>query len=342
MPRFCNLAPHKEERWLTPTRSRSISLVLALVVCLLATAASAVVLKSRRFEGGEYVLVSDVAQYYNLGRNTSDDRDIARYHDLLVEADRREITLNGVQHWLSAPIYSSQGKLWISGNDTLKILDPVLRQGHAAKPLTVRTIILDPGHGGNDRGAATRNSIEKNLTLDLVKRLQQQLEIRGFRVWLTRGTDRFIPLESRPELAAQKHADLYVSLHLNSGGNADGIETFCLTPTGAVSTAAPFRGWHAARDQESDLGNRTDEQNAWLAHCVQKSLLRATGAYDRGIRRARFVVLRDAPCPAILVESGFLTNPIEERKLLTADYRDRLAKAITEGILNYKAGVEKQ
>lgn len=313
-----------------------------ILACLGTATAYAVTLKSRRFEGGGYVLVSDVAQYYNLGRNTSDDRDIARYHDLLVEADRREITLNGVQHWLSAPIYSSQGKLWISVSDILKVLDPVLRQGHAAKPLTVRTVVLDAGHGGNDRGAATRNSTEKILTLDLVRRLQQQLEARGFRVWLTRNTDRFIPLESRPELAAQKHADLFVSFHLNSGGVADGIETFCLTPAGAVSTAAAFRGWQAARDQEPDRGNRADEQNAWLAHCVQKSLLRATGAYDRGVRRARFVVIRDAPCTAILIEGGFLTNATEERKLLNPDYRDRLVKAITEGILTYKAGVEQK
>jgi len=324
------------------TSVRSIRIVFVLVVCLLATAASAVVLKSRRFEGGEYVLVSDVARHYNLGRNTSNDRDSASYHNLAVEADRREITLNGLQHWLSAPIYGSQGKLWISGSDVLKTVDPVLRQGRSAKPLAVRTIILDPGHGGNDRGASGRTVVEKVLTLDLAKRLQQQLEARGFRVGLTRSTDRFIPLESRPEVAAQQHADLFVSLHLNSGGVADGIETFCLTPARAVSTAAAFRGWQASRDQDPDRGNRCDGQNVWLAHCVQKSLVRATGAYDRGVRRARFVVIRDAPCPAILIEGGFLTNAAEGKNLLTADYRDRLAKAVAEGILNYKAGVEKQ
>jgi N-acetylmuramoyl-L-alanine amidase len=312
-------------------------------VCLLAADAGAAVLKSRRIEGGDYVLLSEVASYYNLGRNSSDDRDIASYRDLTAETDRRDITLHGIQHWLSAPIHSSQGKLWISATDVLKTLDPVLRQGRSAKPLPVRTIVLDPGHGGNDRGASTRNSTEKLLTLDLAKRLQQQLAARGFRVSLTRTVDRFIPLESRPDIAADRKADLFVSLHFNAAGPAaDGIETFCVAPAGAVVTAATFRGWQAARDQSAERGNRADEQNAWLAHCVQKSLLRATGASDRGVRRARFVVIRDAPCPAILIESGFLTNAAEERKLLNPDYRDRLAKAITEGILTYKAGVEQK
>ncbi|MBM3860084.1 MAG: N-acetylmuramoyl-L-alanine amidase [Verrucomicrobia bacterium] len=316
--------------------------LVALAACLLAADAGAAVLKSRRFEGGEYVLISDIAYYYHLGRNTSNDRETVSYRDLVAKADRREITLNGIQHWLSAPIHFYQGKLWMSATDVLKTVDPVLRQGRVAKPLAVRTIVLDPGHGGNESGATTRRSVEKTLVLDLAKRLQQQLEARGLRVSLTRTTDRLLSLESRPAFAAQKNADLFVSLHLNSGGNASGIETFCLTPAKAVSTAAAFRGWQATRDQNSYRGNRHDEQNIWLAHCIQKSLIRSTAAHDRGVRRARFVVIRDAPCPAVLVEAGFLSNATEERKLLTADYRNRLAKAIADGILAYKAGVEKK
>ncbi len=318
---------------------------LAVVVAL-SCAAGAATLKSRRFEGGEYVLVNDVAQYYGLGRNSSEDPETARYRtsfaDLTLTADRREVTLNGVQHWLSAPIYSSQGRLWISKTDVLKTIDPVLRQGRNAKPLSVRSIVLDPGHGGNDRGARGRAGIEKVLTLDIARRLQDALEARGFRVWLTRSSDSFVPLENRPELAAEKKADLFVSIHLNSGGiGAHGIETFCMPPAGAVSTATPFRGWRWSQEEGPERNNRYDESNVWLAHCVQRSLLRAVGAADRGVRRARFVVLRDAPCPAILVEAGFLSHPAEETKLLSASYRDQLANAIAEGILTYKAGVER-
>jgi N-acetylmuramoyl-L-alanine amidase len=339
---FLQFCARKEEVRVKLPRRFWIHFVVIVVACLPAAVALAAALHSRRIEGGDYVPVSEVAQYYGLGRNASDDRDIARYRELELQSERRDVTLNGVQHWLSAPIYSSQGKLWISSTDVLKALDPVLRQGRAAKPLAVRTIVLDPGHGGNDRGTHGQTGIEKTLTLDLAKRVKDQLDARGFQVYLTRATDRFVPLENRTDFAEQKKADIFVSIHLNSGGNAEGIETFCLPPANAVSTAATFRGWQATRDRTSDTCNRNDEQNVWLAHCVQKSLLQATGANDRGVRRAHFVVIRDTVCPAILVEAGFLTNSGEERKLLNAEHRDRLAKAIAEGVLSYKAGAQKQ
>ncbi len=325
------------------TRSRFHKIIGVLTgLAVVVLTAHGATFAARRMLGGPYVAVNDVATGYNLGRNTSREKEIASYNSLTLESDRRDITLLGVQHWLSAPAVSFQDRLWISAPDLLKTIDPVLRQGRLRSPGSVRTILLDPGHGGNDRGTHGRISIEKTLTLDLAKRLKEQLDARGFRVFLTRSTDRFIPLDTRGDLASAKNADLFLSLHFNSGGNADGIETFCLTPAGAVSTATPFRGWQASRDQEAEAGNHNDEQNIWLAHCVQKSLIRATGAADRGVRRARFAVLRETACPAILIESGFLTNAAEEKKILDPAYRDRLAKAILEGILNYKAGVEQK
>jgi N-acetylmuramoyl-L-alanine amidase len=87
-------------------------------------------------------------------------------------------------------------------------------------------------------------------------------------------------------------------------------------------------------------GNRNDEKNVWLAHCVQRALLRRTGANDRGVRRARFQVIRDATMPAILVEAGFLSNRDEEQLILRDDYRAKLAQAIADGILEYKKSVE--
>ena len=302
-------------------------------------------LKAHRIAGGEYVVAREMASFYGLGRNLSGSSNRADYRTtfarLALQANRRDISLNGVQHWLSAPVLAARGQLWISATDVLKTIDPVLRQGRSKTQAPVRLVVLDPGHGGTDRGARGLSGAEKQLTLDLARRVRQYLESSGVTVALTRTSDRTVPLEDRIAFARARKADLFLSLHFNSGGSAHGIETFCLPPAGAVSTASPFRGFSRRTSDGSAAGNRYDAGNIWLAHCVQLSLLGATGATDRGVRRARFYVLRNASCPAILVEAGFLTNRADERKLLNSEYRDRLAKAISDGILTYKASVDK-
>ena len=258
---------------------------------------------------------------------------------MLFRSERREIQINGAQHWLSAPVLNARGQLWISSVDVLKGIDPVLRQGRSKTLMPIRTVVLDPGHGGGDRGTRGGSTVEKQMTLDVAKRVERDLEAAGVNAVLTRTSDRTLSLEDRVDFADAKKADLFVSIHFNSGGSADGIETYCLPPAGAVSTAD---AWSGSRGREgASPGNRWDERNIWLAHCVHRSLLRATGTNDRGVRRARFYVLRYAICPAILVEAGFLSNRAEEQRILTGDYRERLAKAISDGIMAYKGSVEK-
>ncbi|MGD0016348.1 MAG: N-acetylmuramoyl-L-alanine amidase [Verrucomicrobiia bacterium] len=299
-------------------------------------------LKSYRINGGNYIAVTDLAKFYNLGRSRIDSSERAEYRTstalLYLEAERRDVVLNGVNHWLSWPVQSEHDRLWVSDVDVLKVIDPVLRSGTIRFGQPIRTVVLDPGHGGSDHGThSVSGYTEKELTLDLAKRVQQFLADSGVRVVLTRTADRTVDLDDRVEFCRAQHAALFVSLHFNSGGNAEGIETYCMPPAGAAATSKP-----SSKNGDSDRtpGNRYDLCNVWLAHCVQKSLLRATGTADRGVRRARFVVLRDASCPAILVEGGFLSNPAEERKILTGAYRDTLAKAIGEGILTYKKTIE--
>jgi N-acetylmuramoyl-L-alanine amidase len=312
---------------------------------LAAGLAQAATLKAYRFDGGEYVMVSELADFYHLGRDLSPARERADYRaasgQLVLQAECRDITVNEVTHWLGAPVLFERGRLWVAATDVLKTIDPVLREGHQPKPLPVRMVVLDPGHGGTDYGTHGERGIEKTLTLDLARRVKERLEAVGLRVGLTRSADRNVSLDARVEFAGEKHADLFVSLHFNSGGSATGIETYCVPPAGAVATAATFHNWRRSRQEPDEPANRFDDRNVWLAHCVQKTLIHSTGDNDRGVRRARFVVVRDAPCPAILVEGGFLTNDGEESRLLRPEYRDTLAKAIADGILNYKAAVEK-
>ncbi len=301
------------------------SIVCAAIVGLPMLAAGGPTLNSTRIGGRDYVSARELTRHYRLGA----DR-------LVLHAHRRDMTLDGVIHWLNYPVTVASGQLWVSKLDVLKTLDPVARPQQFRGHSPVRLVVLDPGHGGGDRGTRGRTGrTEKWLTLDLAKRVENRLRAAGVRVELTRTTDRTVALSDRAAIARRKRADLFVSLHFNAAlGSARGIETFSLTPLGAASTA----GGAAGRDALA--GHRHDEENLWLAHSVQKSLVRLTGAPDRGVRRARFVVLREAPCPAILVEAGFLSNTVEERKILTAEYRDLLAKAIAEGILNYRKAME--
>jgi len=320
------------------------AICLLAVVCAAAAAwAEGSSLNAHRLAGGEYVAIGDLARFYSLGHNKSGSSERAEYQtafaQLFLQADRREIQLNGVEHWLSAPVLWARGQLWITAVDVLKTIDPVLRHGQSRTPSVIHTIVIDPGHGGADRGARGSSGIEKEMTLDVSKRLERYLERERLPAVLTRTVDNTVSLEERVDFAESKHADLFVSIHFNSGGAADGIETYCMAPAGTVSTANASRPLSRS-DDELSPGNRFDEKDVWLAHCVQKSLLRTTGAVDRGVRRARFYVLRYASCPAILVEAGFLSNRIEEQKILTPEYRDQLAKAIAEGILTYKKSVE--
>ena len=192
---------------------------------------------------------------------------------------------------------------------------------------------FDLGHGGTDSGTRGAHVREKEMTLALAKQLELILTAHGFQVHLTRTTDHTVALEKRAEFCRRVKADLFVSLHFNAGGAAEGIETYCLTTEGVASTARTRSNSHTGGHS---AGNQFDEANVWLAHCVQRALIGDTQAEDRGVRRARFEVLRDASCPAVLVEGGFLSNAGEEQKVLRADYREKLAHAIAEGIVSYQ------
>jgi N-acetylmuramoyl-L-alanine amidase len=291
--------------------------------------------RTRTFSGRSYVAVSSLAARFDLGADRHSHGRIADYRgktrSLAVTADQRDISVNGVAHWLDQPVLEEYGQLWIAERDVIKTVEPIFSPKKPSARVPVKTIVLDPGHGGRDHGATgAGGSTERWHTLDLAKRVEQRLKATGARVLLTRREDTMLSLEERVAYAKKNGADLFVSLHFNSGGSARGIETYCLTPVGSASTASP--GLHK---KSTEAGNQFDNQNVWLAHCVQKSLLDATGAEDRGVRRAGFYVIREISCPAVLVEGGFLSNRAEEQKIRQPSYRESLADGIAEGITRY-------
>jgi N-acetylmuramoyl-L-alanine amidase len=221
-------------------------------------------------------------------------------------------------------------------------LAPILSPPKMAAGRRVKTIVLDPGHGGKDPGNQEGHRQEKQFTLTFASELSDLLSKAGFSVSLTRTRDAFIDLPERPDIARRRRADLFISLHFNSadgrGGSAvQGTEVFCMTPARTSSTNSRGQGGSSG----AYPGNRFDPLNMLLAYQLQKAITEKTGAEDRGVKRARFAVLRSAEMPAAYVEGGFMTNPRDARRIYDPTQRRQMAQAIVDGVLAYKRLVER-
>lgn len=224
--------------------------------------------------------------------------------------------------------------------------------------LSVKRIVLDPGHGGKDPGCFLPGGIkEKDLVLDLAKILAKKIRREiGCEVSLTRSKDVFLSLEQRTAIANMRKADLFISLHINAHRSRKvwGLETYFLnmaTDEEAVMVAA--RENATSQKNISDLQailndlilNTKIHESSRLAHEVQKGMVnhikeRYKRVRSLGVKQAPFYVLIGAQMPAILVETGFLTNATEKRRLLSKSYRRRMAEGITAGIRSYIEGIE--
>jgi N-acetylmuramoyl-L-alanine amidase len=290
--------------------------------------------------GQNYVPITDWA--HANGLKTSwlkwGDKLVASDHDtrLVFDVDSHYAEINGVQVALSFPVANVKGTPMVAQFDLDKTVRPLLFPARYVSPRAINTICLDPGHGGRDSGNRVRWRSEKTYTLALAQELRDQLRKAGFSVILTRTKDVYVGLPDRPALANQRGADLFVSLHFNAvASGADtvaGPETYCITPVGASSSNAQGEGSGA----HATTANRYDSRSLLFAYQMEKSLVKNLGAEDRGVRRARFAVLRDAAMPAILIEGGYMTNPSEGRKIFDAAYRRQMASAIVKGILAYQ------
>ena len=253
---------------------------------------------------------------------------------LVFEKDSRAASVNGVNVAMAFPPALDKGEMLVSQLDLAKTVDPLIFAPAGQKKIS--TIVLDPGHGGKDTGNHLGSRDEKTYTLLLAQELADQLRTAGFKVSLTRTKDTFVELPVRPDIANRKHADLFVSLHFNAtvSGRAEvsGPETYCITPVGASSSNAQGEGANYGATQ----ANVSEKKSLLLAYSVQRALVKNLGAEDRSVRRARFAVLRDCEMPAILVESGYMTHPVEGKKIFDAAYRRQIAAAIVKGILNYQ------
>jgi N-acetylmuramoyl-L-alanine amidase len=256
--------------------------------------------------------------------------------NMIVRERSRQMSWNGLDVYLGfAPRYQN-GQLQVHPLDTQKNLEPLLAAGEQLpwpdqKPKANPVIVLDPGHGGENHGTRCilNDKFEKEFTLDWAMRLKPLLEDEGWNVFLTRTNDVNLSLTDRVAFAEDVQADFFISLHFNSAfpkEEPSGVETYCLTPGGMPSTI--IRGFEDDPTQVF-ANNSFDPNNLQLALRVHRALLEATGAADRGIRRARFMdILRGHNRPGVQIEGGFLSRREGAQRVNTPEYRQKLAEAI--------------
>ena len=254
--------------------------------------------------------------------------------------DSKRMVINGVNVLLSEPLKNRNGLPCIANIDLTTAVNPVLFPPRNRARNQIKHICIDPGHGGKDTGYLVGREEEKKYTLLLAQELAEQLRKAGYTVSFTRTGDSFVDLPVRPDLARRRGADLFISLHFNSAGYrslaVSGVEVYCMTPQRASSTNARGEGG----DSGSFMGNLNNSKNMLLAYQIQKSITQSTGLEDRGVKRARYAVLRSAEMPAVLIEGGFMSNAAEAKKIYSAAWRKQMATAIANGIASYRKVVE--
>ncbi|MEA3211359.1 MAG: N-acetylmuramoyl-L-alanine amidase [Chthoniobacter sp.] len=344
--------------------SRRLGLVF---FCASLAQAAAFEWELHRFEGRDYVTLDGIAQFYSLPApppiepqpflgppafgSSSEALGVAPPNptialhsgesQLEVTLKSAEVLINGVKQWLAFPVRVEGTKALISRLDLGKVLEPRLRPEKITGLGRVETVVLDPGHGGHDRGAVSRYGFEKDFALDVALAARALLEAQRYKVVMTRSSDIFVPLDERAAIANRIPNSIFVSVHFNqsnTNANAQGFEIFSIAPRGAPSTNGPA---YSERDLREEPGNVVDLPSTVLAGSVYHSLLGHLPLLDRGLKHARFAVLRRATVPAVLIECGFVSNSGEIALIGSSAWRRKVAEAIVEGVDNYKGLAER-
>lgn len=296
-----------------------------------------------KIEGRDYVSVESVKQFYRFTKLTRSGASIVLENSKLemkLKVGGNECLMNNVKFIFSHPVAALGNKVYVSRIDLAKLVDPVLRPSFIKNAGDFRTVILDPGHGGKDPGATNAYGTEANYNLKLAGSVKTRLEAQGYKVLMTRESNRYLTLQERVNFAnAVKERAIFISIHFNSGGRAAarGVETFTLSPPGVSHYGRDFR----MDDNQSQAGNAHDSANIALATTVHGMALRHLGknTLDRGIKRARFSVLSGVRHPAILLEGGFLSHPYEARLIESPAYQNALANGLVEAVTRYRRAV---
>ena len=319
-----------------------------------------------RIDGKAYVPLNTVCRQYGLTCQWEPETQVAqivtRTGVVRCSPGLSVAVVNGASEPLGAPVVQQGGQLWVPAPSMSRWIGSVAPPARHGAPgeHAIRTVVIDPGHGGHDAGAIGVGGLrEKQIVLDVALRLQQRLEAAGIHVLMTRADDRFLSLDGRAAFANRHNADLFVSIHANSSRSrgASGYEVYYLSEATDDAARALAASENAALDLESSASaaptknteaivwDLINTENRTESHELASTVCRALGQYvptpSRGVKSARFYVLKWAHMPSILIEVGFVTNHAESQRLSSSAYRDRLAEGIARSLLAYKQLYEK-
>ncbi|NQJ71427.1 hypothetical protein HO542_08675, partial [Streptococcus suis] len=265
----------------------------------------------------------------------SQSSDLRWYEGVRQSDGSYKLTVNKKDHQYRTGTYTvhlyykdSLGGLTGVGGTTTRLANPLVQRSY--------TVYIDPGHGGRDSGASYGGIHEKNLAMSVSNKLRDNLLARGINVLMTRTGDTDVDFRTeRSRMANESNADLFVSIHFNATGigvqsTVKGIETYWYQYD-------PEYQPKINQDKHNDPTRLAESEI--LAVKVQSNLIKETGATDRGVRRETFAVLRETAIPAILVELGFMDNPSELAVIKEEKYHVKLAKALTQGIMDWYGAV---
>src|SRR6188474_2134276 len=225
-----------------------------------------------KVNGHDYLSVDNISKFYELPAEVvpSGAKIQKETADRPLEfvSGSREAIINGARSWLCFPVIEQDGKSLVTRTDVAKTIEPLVRPHRVPNVGNVKTVVLDPGHGGYDKGQVSRYGAEKDFALDVVRKLRPILQAKGFKVVMTREGDYFVPLEVRAQIANSARNSIFVSVHFNGSGddpNATGFEIFSFTPRGAPSTSDQNV---TPSSLSMQAGSQVDAQSMALSACV--------------------------------------------------------------------------
>ena len=293
----------------------------------------------------QHKLVSVFDTIDDVVRLESGDKDIRLLLNSLI------VYCNGTTFYLKKTPYYEAGRIFIPGELSVFLASALPSKRGA--PVCIKTVVIDPGHGGKDPGAISRKGVkEKDVNLKISRLLKKQLESKGFKVHLTRSTDVFLTLRQRVEIAKERDADLFISVHANANRNrkVNGVEVYYLAPKYFNSEA---RAIALAENSSLNIQGKFSKNTraiVWDLICTENnaaslefsSLLtrsfKKLGFKVKPPRGAPFYVLKNAYVPSVLVEAGYLSNSYEEKLLVNQRYQKQVAEAIALGVSAYNKG----